>query len=127
MKAVGEVMSIGKNYKEALQKAIRSLERGCYGMGFVKNLHELTLDELYLKLTEATSERQFILYEAIRKGASLEKLHEMTYIKMWFLEQMKELVDEEEKILSYKGQELPDELLIQANITETLIITATLM
>ena len=114
MKAVGEVMSIGKNYKEALQKAIRSLERGCYGMGFVKNLHELTLDELYLKLTEATSERQFILYEAIRKGASLEKLHEMTYIKMWFLEQMKELVDEEEKILSYKGQELPDELLIQA-------------
>ena len=114
MKAVGEVMSIGKNYKEALQKAIRSLERGCYGMGFVKNLHELTLDELYLKLTEATSERQFILYESIRKGASLEKLHEMTYIKMWFLEQMKELVDEEEKILSYKGQELPDELLIQA-------------
>lgn len=114
MKAVGEVMSIGKNYKEALQKAIRSLERGCYGLGFMKDLHEMTLDQLYLKLAEPTSERQFILYEAIRKGAPLEELHKMTYIKMWFLEQMKELVDEEEKILSYKGQELPDELLIQA-------------
>ena len=114
MKAVGEVMSIGKNYKEALQKAIRSLEKGCYGLGFMKDLHELTLDELYAKLAEPTSERQFILYEAIRKGAPLEELHKMTYIKMWFLEQMKELVDEEEKILSYKGQELPDELLIQA-------------
>nr|WP_330407404.1 carbamoyl-phosphate synthase large subunit [Blautia argi] len=114
MKAVGEVMSIGKNYKEALQKAIRSLERGCYGLGFMKDLHEMTLEELYLKLAEPTSERQFILYEAIRKGAPLEELHKMTYIKMWFLEQMKELVDEEEEILSYKGQELPDELLIQA-------------
>lgn len=114
MKAVGEVMSIGKNYKEALQKAIRSLEKGCYGLGFMKDLHKLTLDELYTKLAEPTSERQFILYEAIRKGAPLEELHKMTYIKMWFLEQMKELVDEEEKILSYKGQELPDELLIQA-------------
>ena len=80
----------------------------------MKDLHELTLDELYAKLAEPTSERQFILYEAIRKGAPLEELHKMTYIKMWFLEQMKELVDEEEKILSYKGQELPDELLIQA-------------
>ena len=114
MKAVGEVMSIGKNYKEALQKAIRSLEKGCYGLGFMKDLHELTLDELYAKLAEPTSERQFILYEAIRKGAPLEELHKMTYIKMWFLEQMKELVDEEEKILSYTGQELPDELLSQA-------------
>lgn len=114
MKAVGEVMSIGKNYKEALQKAIRSLEKGRYGMGFAKNYNELSLDELYLLLAEPTSERQFILYEAIRKGAPLEKLHEMTRIKMWFLEQMKELVKLEEKILSYRGRELPDELLIQA-------------
>ena len=78
MKAVGEVMSIGKNYKEALQKAIRSLEKGRYGLGFAKDFHELTLDELYVKLAEPTSERQFIIYEAIRKGAPLAKLHEMT-------------------------------------------------
>lgn len=114
MKAVGEVMSIGKNYKEALQKAIRSLEKGRYGLGFAKDFHELTLDELYVKLAEPTSERQFILYEAIRKGAPLAKLHEMTRIKMWFLEQMKELVDLEEKILACRGSSLPDELLIQA-------------
>ena len=114
MKAVGEVMSIGKNYKEALQKAIRSLETGRYGLGFAKNFHELTLDQLYVKLAEPSSERQFIMYEAIRKSAPLEKLHEMTHIKMWFLEQMKELVDLEEEIISYKGKELPDNLLIQA-------------
>ncbi len=114
MKAVGEVMSIGKNYKEALQKAIRSLETGRYGLGFAKNFNQLTLDQLYLKLAEPSSERQFIMYEAIRKGAPLEKLHEMTHIKMWFLQQMKELVELEEKILSYKGAALPDELLIQA-------------
>ena len=114
MKAVGEVMSIGKNYKEALQKAIRSLEKGRYGLGFAKDFHELSLDELYLKLAEPTSERQFILYEAIRKGAPLSKLHEMTHIKMWFLEQMKELVDLEEKILACRGGHLSDELLVQA-------------
>ena len=114
MKAVGEVMSIGKNYKEALQKAIRSLEKGRYGLGFAKDFHELSLDELYLKLAEPTSERQFILYEAIRKGAPLSKLHEMTHIKTWFLEQMKELVDLEEKILACRGGHLSDELLVQA-------------
>ena len=114
MKAVGEVMSIGKNYKEAFQKAIRSLETGRYGLGFAKNFHELSLEELYRRLAEPSSERQFLLYEAIRKGAPLEKLYDMTHIKMWFLEQMKELVGLEEQILSYKGKELPDELLIQA-------------
>ena len=114
MKAVGEVMSIGKNYKEALQKAIRSLETGRYGLGFAKNFNQLTLEQLYLKLAEPSSERQFIMYEAIRKGAPLEKLHDMTHIKMWFLQQMKELVELEEKVLSYRGKELPDELLVQA-------------
>lgn len=114
MKAVGEVMSIGKNYKEAFQKAIRSLETGRYGLGFAKDFHKLSLEELYRRLAEPSSERQFLLYEAIRKGAPLEKLYDMTHIKMWFLEQMKELVDLEEKILSYKGRELPDDLLIQA-------------
>jgi len=114
MRAVGEVMSIGKNYKEAFQKAIRSLENGRYGLGFAKDFHEKPLDDLLDLLAEPTSERQFIMYEAIRKGAGIEILHEKTHIKQWFIEQMKELVDLEEEILKYRGKELPDALLTQA-------------
>ncbi|MCJ7653759.1 MAG: carbamoyl-phosphate synthase large subunit, partial [Dehalococcoidia bacterium] len=114
MRAVGEVMSIGKTYKEALQKAIRSLENGRYGLGFAKDFHMKSLDELMSMLNEPTSERQFIMYEALRKGADVQKLYEKTYIKPWFINQMKELVELEEKILQYSGKVIPDELLIQA-------------
>ncbi|MBN1124618.1 MAG: carbamoyl-phosphate synthase large subunit [Sedimentisphaerales bacterium] len=114
MRAVGEVMSIGKTYKEAFQKAIRSLEQGRYGLGFAKNFHSKSLDELMDLLNEATSERQFIMYEALRKGADIQALYDKTHIKPWFIEQMKDLVDLEEKILSYKGKTLPDDLLTQA-------------
>ena len=114
MRAVGEVMSIGKNYKEALQKAIRSLEIGRYGLGFTKDFNKKSLDELMKSLTYPTSERQFIMYEALRKGADIQDLYRKTYIKPWFIQQMKELVDLEEKILEYKGKKLPDELLISA-------------
>ncbi|MDD5064150.1 MAG: carbamoyl-phosphate synthase large subunit [Phycisphaerae bacterium] len=114
MQAVGEVMSIGKNYKEAFQKAIRSLEIGRYGLGFAKNFNKLSLDELMKLVSTATSERQFIMYEALRKGADIDTLCEKTYIKRWFIEQMAELVQLEEKILQYKGKQLPDNLVIQA-------------
>lgn len=114
MKAVGEVMSIGKNYKEALQKAIRSLEINRYGLGFAKNFHDLPLHDLLALLAEPTSERQFIMYEALRKGATVEDLSSLTHIKAWFIEQMKELVMLEEDILRYKGRDLPAELLHQA-------------
>ncbi|MFA5252140.1 MAG: carbamoyl-phosphate synthase large subunit [Phycisphaerae bacterium] len=114
MQAVGEVMSIGKNYKEALQKAIRSLETGRYGLGFAKNFNKLQLDELMKLVSTATSERQFIMYEALRKGANIDTLCEKTYIKRWFIEQMAELVQLEEKILKCKGKQLPDKLLTQA-------------
>jgi carbamoyl-phosphate synthase large subunit len=114
MRAVGEVMSIGKNYKEAFQKAIRSLETGRYGLGFAKDFHKKTLDELLDLLAEPSSERQFIMYEALRKGASIQTLYEKTHIKHWFIEQMKELVDLEEKIVGYRGKSLPDDLLAQA-------------
>jgi len=114
MRAVGEVMSIGKTYKEAFQKAIRSLETGRYGLGFARDFHEKPLDDLFDLLSEASSERQFIMYEALRKGASIEVLYEKTHIKPWFIEQMKELVDLEEEILKYKGKILPDGLLTQA-------------
>ncbi|MBN2329849.1 MAG: carbamoyl-phosphate synthase large subunit [Candidatus Omnitrophica bacterium] len=114
MRAVGEVMSIGKNYKESFQKAIRSLEKGRYGLGFAKDFNQKSLPELMKMLTEPTSERQFIMYEALRKGASVDVLFEKTHIKPWFINQMKELVELEESLLTYKGKTLPDDLLIQA-------------
>lgn len=114
MRAVGEVMSIGKNYKEAFQKAIRSLETGRYGLGFAKNFNRLSLEELLQRLTTPSSERYFLMYEALRKGATIEQLYEKTSVKRWFIEQMAELVALEEKILKYKGKPLPDNLLKQA-------------
>ncbi|MBQ9628672.1 MAG: carbamoyl-phosphate synthase large subunit, partial [Synergistaceae bacterium] len=114
MRAVGEVMSIGSTFKEAMQKAIRSLEKDRYGLGYAKNFHELPKDELLRLLEYPTSERYFVIYEALRKGASVDEIHELTKIKAYFLEQMKELVDEEEAILKCRGKNLPDELLAQA-------------
>ncbi|MBA4418664.1 MAG: carbamoyl phosphate synthase large subunit [Syntrophus sp. (in: bacteria)] len=114
MKAVGEVMSIGKNYKEAFQKAIRSLEIKRHGLGFANNFNELPLSDLMRLLNEPSSERQFIMYEALRKGATVDELFEKTWIKHWFIQQMKELVELEEEILKYNGKTLPDELLIKA-------------
>jgi len=114
MRAVGEVMSIGKNYKEAFQKAIRSLETGRYGLGFAKNFNSLSLKELMELLAEASSERQFIMYEALRKGADIDELSRLTHIKRYFIEQMKELVTLEEEMLKYKGSQLPDNMLIKA-------------
>ncbi|MGD2030459.1 MAG: carbamoyl-phosphate synthase large subunit, partial [Desulfobacterales bacterium] len=114
MRAVGEVMSIGKNYKEAFQKSIRSLEIDRYGLGFAKDFNKKTKDELLNMLGTPTSERQFIMYEALRKGADIQTLYHITHIKPWFIEQMKELVALEEQILTHKGRIPPDDLLIQA-------------
>jgi len=115
MRAVGEVMSIGKNYKEAMQKSIRSLETNRYGLGFAKDYNLRSLEELLSLLAEPTSERQFIMYEALRKGADIDQLYRLTHIKPWFIQQMHELVVLEEEILKYKeGPQLPSELLIQA-------------
>ena len=114
MRAVGEVMSIGKTYKEAFQKAIRSLEIGRYGLGFAKNFNEKSLDELLGMLHTATSERQFIMYEALRKGATVEQLYDLTKIKHYFIEQMKELVEEEEELLKNKGAVPSNEALTKA-------------
>jgi len=114
MRAVGEVMSIGKNYKEAFQKAIRSLEIGRYGLGHAKNFDTLSKEELLNMLITPSSERHFIMYEAIRKGATNDEIFELTKVKHYFIQQMRELVEEEEEILKYKGGLPADELLIRA-------------
>ena len=114
MRAVGEVMSIGKTYKEAFQKAIRSLETGRYGLGYVKNFHDLSKEELMQKLATPSSERHFEMYEALRKGATVDEVHNATHVKKWFIEQMKELVEEEEALLSKKGAVPSDEVLTKA-------------
>ncbi len=116
MRAVGEVMSIGKTYKEAFQKAIRSLEIGRYGLGFAKDFHEKTKEELLSQLRYPTSERQFVIYEALRKGATIDEIWQLTKIKHWFLEQMKELVDEEEALIAKKGSVPDKDTLKQAKL-----------
>ena len=114
MRAVGEVMSIGKTYKEAFQKAIRSLETGRYGLGHVKDFDTLSKDELLRRLHTPSSERHFMMYEALRKGATVEELHEITKVKHWFIQQMRELVLEEEALLACKGGLPADKALISA-------------
>ena len=114
MRAVGEVMSIGKNYKEAFQKAIRSLETGRYGLGHAKDFDQKSKEELLKMLVTASSERHFVMYEALRKGATVEEIHELTSVKHYFIEQMKELVEEEEALIQNKGHLPSDEALIQA-------------
>ncbi len=114
MRAVGEVMSIGKTYKEAFQKAIRSLETGRYGLGHAKDFDTLSRQELLRRLITPSSERHFLMYEALRKGASVEEIHEITKVKTWFIRQMQELVEEEEALLKCKGGLPGDDMLVQA-------------
>ena len=114
MRAVGEVMSIGKTFKEAFQKAIRSLETGRYGLGHAKDFAQKSKEKLLKLLISPSSERYFIIYEALRKGATVEEIHEITKVKHYFLEQMKELVEEEEALLAYKGGLPADDSLIAA-------------
>ena len=114
MRAVGEVMSIGKNYKEAFQKAIRSLETGRYGLGQIPKLEEKSKELLLRMLATPSSERHFIMYEALKKGASVEEIQEITHVKAWFIRQMKELAEEELAILKCRGGLPEDEALVQA-------------
>lgn len=114
MRAVGEVMSIGKTYKEAFQKAIRSLENGRSGLGYAKNYHDMDKEQLLKLLIFPSSDRHFIMYEALRHGASIEEIYQLTKVKHYFIEQMKELVEEEETLLTFRGSLPADDLLIQA-------------
>jgi len=114
MKAVGEVMSIGRTFKEAFQKAVRSLEIGRSGLGFAKNFHNMGIDELFRFIAAPNSERYFAIYEALRKGAGVDEIYAASKIKKYFLVQIKELVELENEILTYKRRLLPDALLLKA-------------
>lgn len=114
MKAVGEVMSIGATYKEAFLKAIRSLENGRFGLGNVKEYKEKSLDELRNLLYIPSSQRQWIMYEALKKGMTVDELYNITKIKHYFIEQMKEIVDLENQIESYTIVSIPDNVLYRA-------------
>jgi len=114
IKALGEVMSIGKTFKEAFQKSIRSLEIKRYGLGGAKDFKSLPLEKLKQKLAQPSSERIFLIYEALRKGMSVEELYQTTYIGRWFINEMKELVEFEEELVKFTWKNLPDEKLIKA-------------
>ncbi|MEW6100914.1 MAG: carbamoyl-phosphate synthase large subunit [Candidatus Omnitrophota bacterium] len=114
MRAVGEVMSIAKEFKEAFQKSIRSLEINRYGLGFAKNFNSLPLDEIKSRLAFPSSERIFLMYEALRKGMSVDELYGLTYIGKWFVKQMQEMVEFEEEILKSSWQKLSDDKLCKA-------------
>ena len=114
MRAVGEVMSIGKTYKEAFQKAIRSLETGRCGLGHARDFDTRSKEQLLQMLGTPSSERHFIMYEALRKGATVEEIHDITKVKAYFIEQMKELVEEEEALAAYEGSLPDDDLLVSA-------------
>ncbi|WP_022767473.1 carbamoyl-phosphate synthase large subunit [Butyrivibrio sp. NC2007] len=108
MRAVGEVMSIGKNFKEAFQKAIRSLEKDRFGLGCIEKFEEMPVKELLRRLKDASSERYFLMYEAMKKGVTVEELCDITKVKEYFVSQMKELVDEETALLTKYNGKVPE-------------------
>jgi carbamoyl-phosphate synthase large subunit len=114
MKAVGEAMSIGKTFQESFQKVIRSLEIKRYGLGRIKKFTQLSIEELKQRMAAPSSERIFLMYEALRKGMSVEALHEMTFIGRWFIEQMKGLVDFEKGLETITWKDLDSLTLIKA-------------
>ncbi len=114
MKAVGEVMSIGKNFKEAFQKSIRSLEIGRHGLGMVKNFSSLSVEELLDRLSMPSSERVFLMAEALRKGVSVKELNKLTHIGSWFIGEMKDLVEFEEELKKHFWGDLADADLMKA-------------
>jgi len=120
MKSVGETMTIGRTFKEALNKAIRSLEISRFGLlndgsAMARDISNLTNEELLMKISNPNPDRLFQLAEAIFRGISIEQIHDITGIDKWFLFNMKEIVDfEKEHILAQKFEKVSDKTLKQA-------------
>ena len=115
MKSVGEVMAIGRSFQEALQKGCQSLEIGRNGLG--ADGKELTDQDVILeKLKFASSDRIFRVYDALRIGLPVKRVHEITKIDYWFLRQIEELVAIEKEIQKYNIEEIPSSLLLEAKM-----------
>ncbi len=120
MKSVGEAMSIGRNFKESLQKGIRSLEIGRYGLGFDgkgRNLEKIEPEEFKGKLAVPNAERYFYIGLALQRGMTVEEIYQLTKIDRWFVHQMKEIVDLAQEIATHQGKyisEIPRELIQRA-------------
>ncbi|GEL09402.1 carbamoyl-phosphate synthase large subunit [Flavobacterium glycines] len=113
MKSVGEVMGIGRSFQEALHKATQSLEIKRNGLG-ADGKGYTNYEQIIEKLTYASWDRVFVIYDAIAMGIPLSRIHEITKIDMWFLKQYEELFILEKEISNYKVSDLPKELLLEA-------------
>ena len=113
MKSVGEVMGIGRSFQEALHKATQSLEIKRNGLG-ADGKGYTNYEQIIEKLTFASWDRVFVIYDAIAMGIPLSRIHEITKIDMWFLKQYEELYTLEKEISNYKVETLPRELLLEA-------------
>ena len=113
MKSVGEVMGIGRSFQEALHKATQSLEIKRNGLG-ADGKGYTNYEQIIEKLTFASWDRVFVIYDAIAMGIPLSRIHEITKIDMWFLKQYEELYALEKEISTYKVETLPKELLLEA-------------
>lgn len=113
MKSVGEVMGIGRSFQEALHKATQSLEIKRNGLGADGKGYK-NYEQIIEKLTYASWDRVFVIYDAIAMGIPLSRIHEITKIDMWFLKQYEELYVLEKEISTYKVDTLPKELLLEA-------------
>ena len=113
MKSVGEVMGIGRSFQEALHKATQSLEIKRNGLG-ADGKGESSQDVILHKLEYASSDRVFVIYDAIQMGIALRKIHEITGIDMWFLKQIEELVKIQSEIEKHTKESIPRDLMIEA-------------
>ncbi|RUM91285.1 MAG: carbamoyl phosphate synthase large subunit [Thermovibrio sp.] len=113
MKSVGEVMAIGRTFKEALNKAIRSLETGRYGLT-LKSVESVTEEELETKIAVPTPDRVWYIAEAFRRNWDLDRIYELSRIDRWFLNNIKQLVELEKEVRKYSIENIPDDVLFWA-------------
>ena len=111
MKSVGEVMSIGRNFEEAIQKGLRMIGQGMHG--FVEN-KELQIDDLDAALHEPTDKRVFVISKAFHKGYTVDQIHELTKIDKWFLYKLKHIIDIDEQLKKCNINTLERDLLLEA-------------
>ena len=116
MKSVGETMAIGRTFKEAFQKALRSLEIGCFGFGADKKFNHQDMDQVDLEqaLNNPSSQRVFHIYEALKRGMSIARIHELSMIDPWYLNNLKQIVSLEQVIAAAGFSGLAPQLLRQA-------------